>query len=70
MTSEGMDSTASSIQDQSVKYKKAQTINVSQDLTTTTVAGNLRTISTRLTEGELVIRYTPREAVPPSGQTR
>lgn len=68
MTSAGTGSMGSN--EQPVHYKKASTVNASQEGLTTPAPESQRSVATCLTEGKLAIRYTPRDIPPPSGETR
>ena len=69
MTSEATGTTAGD-SGQPIRYATASTINVTQQGSTTPAPNSQRSVATRLTEGELAIRYTPRDTPPPSGETR
>jgi len=69
MTSEATESTRGN-SGQPIRYTKASTIHASQEGSTTSAPESQRSVATRLTEGELAIRYTPRDTPPPSGETR
>ncbi len=70
MTPQRMTPVTSNREEQTARYEKAKTIDSSQEMNTTATTETLRTITTNLTEGELELRYTPRDIVPPSGETR
>lgn len=68
MMSETSQSTTAS--SQAGQYERAETISVQQPARTIASTQDMRTIATRLTDGELVIRYTPRDTSPSGGETR
>ena len=51
------------------EYKKVEVVSGDQPIDTASTSQNLRTVTTSLTQGDLKIRYTPRDPNPLSGKT-
>ena len=70
MTSQPTRTSTDNRQEETARYEKASTIECAQAMSTSGTTENVRTVTTNLTEGNLEIRYTPRNVVAPSGETR
>ena len=70
MTSQETTPITSSREEQATRYKKAETVRLSQKMSTTVTTETLRTVTTSLTKGKLELRYTPLDIIPKSGETR